>query len=141
MIFIAGFGQEQGGIVTQLHNTHWQSLDVVYMENIPWFLPVYLHTFTARVGNQQLSPALVHFVPGQERQRPYQLEVALTIPPRSITSLSINFDYIFLKWQEYPPDANHGFYVGSAVITASLPVAKNYTGIPQDGSTIFSRYI
>lgn len=125
--------------MTQVHNTHWQPLDVVYMENIPWFLPVYLHTLSARSGGQELKPTLVNFVPGRERQRPYQLEVALRIPPRSVTTISISFDYIFLKWQEYPPDANHGFYVGAAVITASLPVAKNYTGIPQDGSTILSR--
>ncbi|KAF4516876.1 hypothetical protein B566_EDAN014357 [Ephemera danica] len=136
--YVVGYGQEQGGIVTQLHNTHWQPLDVIYMENIPWFLPVYLHTLTARSGGRLLTPAKVHFVPGRERQRPYQLEVALRVPARSITTLSIKFDYIFLKWQEYPPDANHGFYVGGAVITASLPVARNYTGIPQDGSTILS---
>lgn len=38
-----------------------------------------------------------------------------------------------MKWTEYPPDANHGHYIGSAVITAQLPLAKNYTTIPVEG--------
>ena len=48
-------------------------------------------------------------------------------------------DYSFLKWQEYPPDANHGFYMCPAIITALLPIARNYTPLPLDGSTITSR--
>ncbi|XP_065331877.1 GPI transamidase component PIG-T [Cloeon dipterum] len=136
--YIIGYGQENGGIVTKVVNNHWQPLDIVYMENIPWFLPVYLHTFQAEVNGRQLVPHAINFVPGRERERPYQLEVALRIPARSTTTLSISFDYIFLKWQEYPPDANHGFYVGAAVITSSLPVARNYTGVPYDGSTLIT---
>ena len=80
------------------------------------------------------------YVPGKERQRPYYLEYILQLPPHSITKFSIDLDYLFLKWQEYPPDANYGFYTGPAIITALLPIARNYTALPLDGSTIFSRY-
>ena len=55
------------------------------------------------------------------------------------SNVSIDFDYVFLKWQDYPPDASHGFYIGSSVITSLLPLAKNYTGIPQNESYIESR--
>lgn len=78
------------------------------------------------------------YVPGKERHRPYYLELLVELPARSITDIVVQFDYVFLKWQEYPPDANHGFYIGSAVVTAWLPVARNYTGLPQDGSLISS---
>lgn len=84
---------------------------------------------------------LMKFIPGKERVRPYYLEVVLRLPSRSVTEVSIEFDYVFLKWQEYPPDANHGFYIGAAVITALLPIGRNYTGLPQDGSTITSRWV
>ncbi|XP_075212777.1 phosphatidylinositol glycan anchor biosynthesis class T isoform X2 [Lycorma delicatula] len=80
------------------------------------------------------------FVPGKERIRPYYLEVVVELQQRSVTEISIEFDYMFLKWQEYPPDANHGFYVGSAIVTAMLPVARNYTGLPQDGSLFSSSF-
>jgi hypothetical protein len=81
------------------------------------------------------------FRPGKERVRPYYLELVLELPARSLTSVSIQFDYAFLKWQEYPPDANHGFYMGAASISALLPVARNYTALPQDGSLIASTYV
>lgn len=79
------------------------------------------------------------YLPGKERKSPYYLEMVLRLPPQSVTKFSIEMDYSFLKWQEYPPDANHGFYMGSAVITALLPTARNYTALPLDGSTITSR--
>ncbi|PNF27160.1 GPI transamidase component PIG-T [Cryptotermes secundus] len=138
--YIIGYGQERGGIVTKLHNGHWQALDVVYLENIPWFIPLYLHTLKIVANGKEIKPLLKRFIPGKARARPYYLEVALRLPARSITEISLEFDYVFLKWQEYPPDANHGFYIGAAVITSLLPVGRNYTGLPQDGSTITSSF-
>lgn len=79
------------------------------------------------------------YLPGKERNSPYYLELILRLPPQSVTKFSIEMDYSFLKWQEYPPDANHGFYMGPAIITALLPIARNYTALPLDGSTITSR--
>lgn len=84
---------------------------------------------------------VLRYSPGREREQPYYLELILRLPPHSITKFSIEMDYLFLKWQEYPPDANHGFYMGPAIITASLPIARNYTGLPIDGSTITSRSV
>uniref|UniRef100_A0A182SWW1 GPI transamidase component PIG-T n=1 Tax=Anopheles maculatus TaxID=74869 RepID=A0A182SWW1_9DIPT len=48
--------------------------------------------------------------------------------------LSIDFDYIFLKWQEYPPDANHGHYIPSSIISLLLPSARNYTSLPREAA-------
>ena len=39
------------------------------------------------------------------------LEMLLTLPPNSVTELSIQFHKGFLKWTEHPPDAHHGFYI------------------------------
>lgn len=80
-------------------------------------------------------------MPGKEGTNPYYLELILRLPPHSVTKFSIEIGYTFLKWQEYPPDANHGFYMSPAIITALLPIARNYTALPLDGSTITSRYI
>lgn len=81
---------------------------------------------------------MLRYVPGRERKMPYYLELVLRLPAHSVTKFSVEGDYTFLKWQEYPPDANHGFYMGPAVITAYLPIARNYTATPLDGSTISS---
>ncbi|KAJ9587701.1 hypothetical protein L9F63_018881, partial [Diploptera punctata] len=138
--YIIGYGQEYGGIVTKIHNGHWKPLDVIYLENIPWFIPVYLHTLKIVANGKEIQPLFKKYIPGKARSRPYYLEVALRLPARSTTEISIEFDYVFLKWQEYPPDANHGFYIGAAVITSLLPTGRNYTGLPQDGSTITSSF-
>ncbi|XP_053675234.1 GPI transamidase component PIG-T [Anopheles nili] len=130
--FILGVGQERGKIVTQITNTHWGPLEMVVFENIPWFVPIYLHTLTIRHGSQRIQPAFMHYTPGVQRERPYGLEVGLRVPARSTIELSIDFDYIFLKWQEYPPDANHGHYIPSSIISLLLSSARNYTSVPRE---------
>lgn len=132
--FIQGTGKESGKIVNQITNSHYASLNIVIMENIPWFVPIYLHTLKLRVGNKVIKPTAVKYIPGEQRKRPYYLEVALAIPPKTTLEISIDFDYIFLRWQEYNPDANHGEYIPSAVISCMLPMAINYTSVPIDAS-------
>ncbi|KAH3771611.1 hypothetical protein DPMN_172937 [Dreissena polymorpha] len=80
-----------------------------------------------------------HFIPGKDRSQPYQLELVFRLRPLSVTKISMEFDRAFLKWTEYPPDANHGFYVNSAVISAVLPSGSQYTAVPQSGSLFRDR--
>ena len=129
-----GYGQQKGGLVTKLYNNHWSSLDIVVLHNIPWYVPIYLHTLEIESNGVRTKTNSLNYKPGRLREKFHNLELELTVPARSVTSLKMNFDYVFLKWQEYPPDANHGFYIGSTVVSALLPLARNYTGIPQDGS-------
>lgn len=131
-----GYGQQKGGIVLKIYNSHWGHVDVVTLQNFPWYVPVYLHTMKIRANGQVIKPKAIHYQPGKLRENPHSLELVLRLPPKSQTTIAINFDYIFLKWQEYPPDANHGFYIGPAVVSAMLPLAKNFTGLPQDGSML-----
>ncbi|CAK9819963.1 GPI transamidase component PIG-T [Anthophora plagiata] len=138
--YIIGYGQERGSLITKIYNNYWQPLDVVLLENIPWYLPVYLHSVTITCGAKRIVPLVQRYLPGKERKSPYYLELILRLPPQSVTKFSIEMDYSFLKWQEYPPDANHGFYMGPAIITALLPIARNYTALPLDGSTITSSF-
>uniref|UniRef100_A0A1Q3FBX1 Putative gpi transamidase complex n=1 Tax=Culex tarsalis TaxID=7177 RepID=A0A1Q3FBX1_CULTA len=132
--FISGVGQERGRIVTRITNTHWTDLNLIIFENIPWFVPIYLHTLKITQGPHQLTPRTVKYIPGRQRERPSQLEIALTIPKRSTLELSIDFDYIFLKWQEYPPDASHGHYLQPSIISVLLPTARNYTSLPREAA-------
>ncbi|PVD21058.1 hypothetical protein C0Q70_19224 [Pomacea canaliculata] len=58
------------------------------------------------------------------------------LAPMSVTKVSFQFERAFLKWTEYPPDANHGFYINSAVISTILPTASHFTSLPLNASTI-----
>lgn len=138
--YVIGYGQERGSLVTKIYNNYWRTLDIVLLENIPWYLPMYLHTVSITCGMKNIIPLVQRYIPGKERKSPYYLELILRLPPQSVTKFSIEMDYSFLKWQEYPPDANHGFYMGPAIITAVLPIARNYTAVPLDGSTVTSSF-
>lgn len=59
------------------------------------------------------------FIPGKDRERPYQLE--LVIRTKQSIIISFEFEMAFLKWNEFPPDPNHGFYIPSAVVSTLLP--------------------
>jgi GPI-anchor transamidase subunit T len=132
--FVQGTGKERGTIVNQITNSYRSALNVIVMESIPWFVPIYLHTLKLKIGDKTISPSSISYIPGEQRKKPYHLEVAVTIPPKSTLEMSVDFDYIFLKWQEYPPDAHHGHYIGSSVISTMLPMALNYSSIPVEAS-------
>lgn len=53
-----------------------------------------------------------YYQPAIDRSRPSILEMRLSLPPNSITTVSIEFDKVFLKYTEHRPDANRGFDVG-----------------------------
>lgn len=136
--YVLGYGKEFGGIVTELTNNFWTPINVVIMENAPWWLPIQLSSL--RINGEAKSDLMISqfYSPGRSRQKPYHLELLLKLPPRSTTTITIDFEFVFLKWQEYPPDANHGFYIGSALISANLPTARNYSSLPITGSTFSS---
>lgn len=40
----------------------------------------------------------------------------IQLPPISVTEVTVQFERALLKWTEYTPDPNHGFYVGYALV-------------------------
>ena len=78
----------------------------------------------------------VHYIPGRDRERSYHLELSFTLAPRSVTKVSLQFERAFLKWTEYPPDANHGFYINSAVISFLLPSDGKFIAPAHNTSTL-----
>eukprot|EP00092_Neocalanus_flemingeri_P011697 GFUD01012613.1.p1 GENE.GFUD01012613.1~~GFUD01012613.1.p1 ORF type:complete len:606 (-),score=156.63 GFUD01012613.1:198-2015(-) len=133
---LTGAGQERGGIRASIKNMGREPITVVYLDVVPWFLRLYLHTLKISVDNEPLKPIHTHYIPGVDRARPYHLELVLKLPARSTTTISIQFEHSMLRWVEYPPDANHGFYVGSATITARIPDNRNATLLAPEDSTL-----
>lgn len=58
IFIVTGFGQEKGSLITKLYNNHWQAIDVVLLENIPWYLSVYLHTIKITRNDENIEPCL-----------------------------------------------------------------------------------
>lgn len=127
-----GHGQEHGGVQAILTNPGDDLVEFVYMESLPWFMRVYLHTLSARISasspNTNTSADIIkeiYYRPALDRARGTQLELLVSIPPHCTVFLTYDFEKSILRYTEYPPDANRGFDVAAAVITTLEPKAMN----------------
>jgi phosphatidylinositol glycan class T len=114
-----GYGAERGGVQAILTNpSKTSAVDFVYMESLPWFMKLYLHTLKAKInGADGDFIKEMYYRPALDRKRGTQLEIRMQIPADSTVVLTYDFEKAFLRYTEYPPDANRGFDVPSAVIT------------------------
>ncbi|XP_028392208.1 GPI transamidase component PIG-T-like [Dendronephthya gigantea] len=140
--FLTGYGEEHAGIQCEMRNHHkMASIKIVYFQILPWHFRVYLHTLRVRINDVNIKPEYIDFVPSRDRERPTKLEIVLTVPPDSIVTVKMEFDRVFLKWTEHPPDAHHGFYLPSGVITAKLVPNgdSNRSGLSTDYGSLLSQ--
>jgi phosphatidylinositol glycan class T len=129
-----GYGQERGGVQALLTNpSPSHSVEFVYLESLPWFLKPYIHTLKAEVTTPSTITDTsdesvikeMYYRPALDRRRGTQLEILLRVPPNSTTTLSYSFEKAILRYTEYPPDANRGFDIGSAVIRLISPLSDS----------------
>jgi phosphatidylinositol glycan class T len=116
-----GYGQERGGVQAILTNPSLtEAVDFVYMESLPWFMKLYLHTLKAKINGLDTHQDVIqemYYRPALDRKRGTQLEIRILIPANSTVVLTYDFEKAILRYTEYPPDANRGFDVAPAVIT------------------------
>jgi GPI-anchor transamidase subunit T len=116
---MTGYGQEHGSIQSTLINPSSSPLSVMYLESLPWYMKPYLHTLQATLHPPAPNATTIiqtFYRPALDRHRGTHLELHLNIPPQSTLSLTYDFDKAILRYTEYPPDANRGFDVASAII-------------------------
>lgn len=106
------WGQQQGGVRAVFENTKDYPLRVLYLDTLPWFMRLYLHT-TKVSGEGAIVDT--QYTPSIDRQRPSTLELELVIEPHGRFELDYTFDRSLLYLEEYPPDANHGFEIPPAL--------------------------
>ncbi|KAF9958427.1 hypothetical protein BGZ70_009197 [Mortierella alpina] len=131
--YFTGYGQERGGLAIEIQNNNAQDVEAIYLDTLPWYLKLYLHTFSIELDGKTLDNhrdlvKKMFYQPAVDRARPAVLELALVLPARSMVKFAVSFDKVFLKYTEHPPDANRGFDVGCAVITALLPRERGQIG-------------
>jgi phosphatidylinositol glycan class T len=129
---LVGSGHDWGGLATEITNSAPHPVEVLYLEMVPWFFRLYLHTLSV----SEATVLSQHYVPAKDRRRAHQLELRLSLPPLSTASLSLQFSRAHLKWTEHKPDAHHGFYVNSAVLTTVLSQCPNCTSLSTDNQDL-----
>ncbi|KAM9342587.1 GPI transamidase component PIG-T [Pholidichthys leucotaenia] len=120
--YVAGYGLQTGEIHTLMYNNHpYRAFPVLLLDSVPWYLRLYVHTLTVTSKGKDNKPSYIHYQPSKDRVRPHLLEMLVQLPPNSVTEVTVQFERALLKWTEYTPDPNHGFYVGSSVISSLVP--------------------
>lgn len=132
--FITGYGQEGGSITVKFTNTGPEPLTLVYLEVVPWYLRLFLHT--SHSAEQLESMYVAKLVTARDRELPWLYEAVLEVGPRTTRELSLEFNRALLKWLEYPPDANHGFYIPAATVSTILPSPRNVSVNSLNDSTL-----
>ncbi|XP_020212553.1 GPI transamidase component GPI16 [Cajanus cajan] len=133
--FLMGSGNERGAIAISLKSTEMTKglvsannveerckLQVNVLQIVPWYVKVYYHTLQLLVDER--PQVLADFVermrvsPSEDKVSPGVMELVLQFPCEMKSAvLSIEFDKGFLHIDEYPPDANQGFDIPSAIIS------------------------
>ncbi|SCU98573.1 LAMI_0F15346g1_1 [Lachancea mirantina] len=122
---LTGYSQDAGGMRTVIKNPTNDTINIFYFESLPWFLRLYLSSLKLESDSGLLLRDVIQdtfYSPAVDRQRPSHLEFNLSIPANTSIALSFEFDKVLLKYAEYPPDANHGFEIESAVLSVMSPM-------------------
>ncbi|XP_032317120.1 GPI transamidase component PIG-T isoform X3 [Camelus dromedarius] len=120
--YVSGYGLQSGELSTLLYNTHpFRAFPVLLLDTVPWYLRLYVHTLSITSKGKENKPSYIHYQPAQDRLQPHLLEMLIQLPANSVTKVSIQFERALLKWTEYTPDPNHGFYVSPSVLSALVP--------------------
>ncbi|KAM8945629.1 GPI-anchor transamidase component PIGT [Pelodytes ibericus] len=137
--YVSGYGLQMGVINTMVYNNHpYRAFPVMLMETVPWYLRLYVHTLTITTKGKENKPSYIHYEPAKDRHHPHLLEMLIQLPPNSVTKISIEFERALLKWTEYPPDPNHGFYISPSVLSVLIPTTVTARTDEMEESPLFT---
>lgn len=127
---LTGYGQDKGQSRINFKNPTNETVKILYLESLPWFMRVYLHSITVNGAEKDQIIQNIYYLPEVDRQKPTHIEFELILPPNSNIALSYLFDKSLLLYSEYPPDANHGFSVEPGVINVLEPFQYSFRTSP-----------
>ncbi|KAK4440481.1 GPI transamidase component PIG-T [Sesamum alatum] len=131
--FLLGSGNERGAIAISMKSTESNNVErsgrddkecwlrVGIFQVVPWYVKVYYHTLEVFLDGEPQHTVdnveKIHVSPSEDKVSPGVMEIVLRLPCSvSTAALTLEFDKGFLHIDEYPPDANQGFDIPSAVV-------------------------
>ncbi|XP_051113184.1 uncharacterized protein LOC127239196 [Andrographis paniculata] len=131
--FLLGSGNERGAMAISMKSTKSNSVEISdnngkqcwlrvgIFQVVPWYVKVYYHTLEmfldGKLQSTMDSIEKIHVSPSEDKVSPGVIEIILRLPCSVKTAaLTLEFDKGFLHIDEYPPDANQGFDIPSAVV-------------------------
>ncbi|XP_068668207.1 uncharacterized protein [Aristolochia californica] len=160
--FLMGSGNERGSIAISLKSLGQQDklsdlsfrssrdeckVQVVVFQIVPWYVRAYYHTLQVFVDgwSQPFSDVVkkIRVSPSEDKVSPGVMEMELELPcDVGSAAITLEFDKGFLHIDEYPPDANQGFDLPSAVISfPGLQASIHYAeGNSSSSSPLISKF-
>ncbi|XP_020169167.1 uncharacterized protein [Aegilops tauschii subsp. strangulata] len=88
----------------------------------PWYVKVFYHSLQIFIDGSSKAVSevldMIHVTPSEDKLSPGTLEMLLRFPcGMQSATLMLDFDKGFLHIDEYPPDANQGFDIPSALVS------------------------
>ncbi|KAK0185635.1 Gpi16 subunit GPI transamidase component [Armillaria mellea] len=126
---LRGASQDRGQLSLVIKNNGPSSLQVFYLETMPWIVQFYLHTMRvdSDTGGDNLI-SNVSYVPSVPHSRPATFQAVIDIPGDSTVYLTIDVTKAFLRYTEHPPDAQRGWDLPPAII---LPLPRSNASITE----------
>ena len=124
---VSDVGNEKCKVRVQLHNRFTSPVYLVLFERIPRVFHILASSFNVEQSDSSIP---LHARAASVRWRSSQFEIFLRLAPNSRTIVSYTLYKPLQRWTSFPPDANHGVLLPSAVVTVTLP---NGTGSRDEG--------
>jgi phosphatidylinositol glycan class T len=144
---LTGTGRVKGGLVTEITNIGGDFVDIQYLDVIPWYLQIYTHTLRVTWNENVVANGAwraknftsnFQVRPTHQEGPPSTMESTLTMAPGDVLRVEIQFLLVFLQFEQFPPDANRGFDIPSAIVQVRR---KKKTGHrPEENSTFTTMY-
>ncbi|KAF9076064.1 Gpi16 subunit GPI transamidase component [Rhodocollybia butyracea] len=119
---LRGSTQDRGELSIVVTNHQQNTLQLRYLETMPWIIQFYLHTIRVHsdgvLKNDLISN--ISYVLPVAHSRPATFESILTLPGGSNLTFTMNVAKAFLRYTEHPPDAQRGWDLPPAVFTPLL---------------------
>ncbi|KAF9045933.1 Gpi16 subunit GPI transamidase component [Hymenopellis radicata] len=120
---LQGSSQDRGQLSIFLTNHMPSSIQVVYLETMPWIVQFYLHTMRVHVNGISDDTLLSNtsYIPPVPHAKPATFQTLITLPKDSVVQVTIDVTKAFLRYTEHPPDAQRGWDLPPAVL---IPVTE-----------------
>ncbi|CAI2723305.1 unnamed protein product [Schistosoma spindalis] len=123
---ITGSGSVRGGVKAFLTSRANFNLEIVYFDLIPWYTQVFfsslkIYSLDPTTQNKTaITPNWLAVKPSLARKRMGSIELVITLPALNQLIITYEFRKVLQRWNEFPPDANHGFFLPAATVSYVL---------------------
>ncbi|KAH6911864.1 Gpi16 subunit, GPI transamidase component-domain-containing protein [Coprinopsis sp. MPI-PUGE-AT-0042] len=98
------------------------SIDIIYLETMPWIVQFYLHTLVPKINGVVRPDAIsnITYTPSIPHGRPTTYQATFHIPANATLTFTMDITKAFLRYTEHPPDAQRGWDLPPAVVFVPL---------------------